>query len=229
MTTIRSVGRWWMPLALAVVLGAPAAVQAQDDPASGVYVSGSGAIQSRKYAEDFIGRATFDPGQHWNIAGGYAFPAGIRAEFEYSYFKNDFDELVFFTPTGDSPPEPGDGNVDGKMWMINGYFDIPTGGWLRPYVGAGGGRMKARINELSSPTFRAIPIVIDSETPWLNAFNVRAGLGIDLSSQAAILLGYRFLRGEQLLYPIPAAGITLEPNGVQTHNFEFGLKVVFGR
>lgn len=66
---------------------------------------------------------------------GYAFPEGIRVEFESAYRAADVDS---FTRSGVTGPGTGDFTVWSNMANIYRYFDIGHGR-VQPYVGVGGG------------------------------------------------------------------------------------------
>lgn len=72
------------------------------------------------------------------------------------------------------------GPVDLDVWTVlaNGYFDIPTGTMLTPYIGAG----------IGWGFVNASPGSDDDGV----AFALMAGASIDLSATTAIDIGYRF-------------------------------------
>jgi opacity protein-like surface antigen len=72
------------------------------------------------------------------------------------------------------------GGQDVDVWTVlaNGYFDIPTGTMITPYLGAGIGW--GSINRNPGPNNDGV------------AFALMAGASIDLSATTAIDLGYRF-------------------------------------
>jgi opacity protein-like surface antigen len=72
------------------------------------------------------------------------------------------------------------GGKDVDVWTVlaNGYFDIPTGTMVTPYLGAGVGW--GSVNQNPGPNHDGV------------AFALMAGASIDLSETTAIDLGYRF-------------------------------------
>jgi opacity protein-like surface antigen len=72
------------------------------------------------------------------------------------------------------------GGADMDVWTVlaNGYFDIPTGTMITPYLGAGIGW--GFVNESPGPNDDGV------------AFALMGGASIDLSQTTAIDIGYRF-------------------------------------
>jgi opacity protein-like surface antigen len=197
----------------------------------GLYISFAGAYQDRASAQDFIGIATFYPGPSWMGAVGYRID-NFRIEGEYSYFRNDFDKLTFFTPgttTASGPAQTSPGAyVDGRAIMFNAYYDIPiNGSSLKPYIGGGLGFYNAHIVNLSPPGFGGF--VANGFSPDRFAFQLRAGLNYAISRKFDIFLGYRYFQGNRFRYTIDNSSppLVLRPNGLESHNLELGVRYNF--
>ncbi|MEM8502344.1 MAG: P44/Msp2 family outer membrane protein [Cyanobacteria bacterium P01_D01_bin.1] len=201
-------------------------VYRQDGPYLTIY---GVPIQRRGFAEDSIGRATFDNGGGGGGAIGYRL-GDFRFDAELSYFTNPFNELFFFNPgttevAPNQPEESPGAFVDGRAVMFNVYYDIPLSKRFRPYVGAGVGFYNGRINDLSPPGFGGF--VANSSSPNLAAYQLRAGLNYSPNSRFDLFTGYRFFRGERFEYPIENSDLLLRPNGLKSSSLEAGVRVVF--
>ncbi len=195
----------------------------------GFYIRLGAGFQNRADAQDFIGRASFDTGYKLNGAVGYRY-SDFRAEVEYTYFRNDFDELTFFEPGTTTPvagpPETSPGAyVDGRALMLNVYYDIPLSRRLRPYIGGGIGVYNAHIVELSPPGFGGFEANGFSASRF--AFQLRAGLSYAITDSLDISLGYRYFQGNRFEYDIADSPLELEPNGLETNGAELSLTYTF--
>lgn len=79
-----------------------------------------------------------------------------------------------------------EGNVRTIFVMANIYYDIDTGGPLKPYIGAGAGIGFVNVNYAPSAT----TIIDDSATPF--AYQGMAGVSYDVSPAASLFAGYRY-------------------------------------
>ncbi len=132
----RKIGAVALGLLLASV-ALPASVMAQDaskdtSRVEGPYL-GLGAGINLQNTENYSGLAApngMDYSQGVAVAGtfGYKYGNGIRVELEIAYRDN-----------GVSSAFKGNGTGDDSAWtgMINGLYDIDTGGAITPYLGAG--------------------------------------------------------------------------------------------
>jgi opacity protein-like surface antigen len=199
----------------------------------GIYVTFYGVpIQRREFAQDFIGRATFETGSGLGAAVGYRY-RDFRFDAEYSYFRNDFNELSFFVPgtTTVAPNQPErspDAFVNGRAIMFNLYYDIPISQRFRPYIGGGIGFYEAFINDLSPPGFGGF--VANGKSPNRFAFQLRAGISYAITPNFDIFTGYRYFKGERFEYTIENSGtppLVLRPNGLKSNSWEIGLRYTF--
>ena len=79
-----------------------------------------------------------------------------------------------------------DGELETLYGFVNVYYDIITWGRLTPYVGGGIGWAHHRINGITLP-----PTVDDGEN-FDFAWNLQAGVAVDLTTNIALDVGYRF-------------------------------------
>jgi opacity protein-like surface antigen len=201
-------------------------MSAQSAGPDGPYVTGRIGASYRQPAEDVAAHNTFDPGWKLNGGAGYRFGT-LRVEGEFTLLQNDFKEITLSAGGATLPPEQSEGNARGQSVFGSLYYDFPTGGALRPYVGAGVGSYRVHIDGLTSPTLGSFGIVVDETTGWTRAFQVRAGAAYAVSPSTEIHFGYRWHRGFPLTFTVPGVG-ELNPGGVRTHNAEIGVRYFFG-
>jgi len=193
-------------------------------------------IQSRKFAQDFIGRATFTDGSASGGAIGYRW-GDFRFEGEIQYFSNGFDLLTFLDQaTGQfifpSQRSPG-ATVDGRSIMFNIYYDYPLSERWRPYLGLGAGFYRAQINGLSPEGFGGF--VAFGESPDRFAYQLRLGIAYAVDANFEILAGFRYFKGDTFEYTIRSSTsltpdgslLVLRPNGLETQSIELGIRYHF--
>lgn len=151
----------------------------------------------------------FDPGLTFGAAVGYKF-GKLRAEGELGYQKNDIDQCTY---AGRELSVSGD--VAGKSFLINGYYDFINKTDFTPYVTAGIGIARLELNDLTIAGRK-----IGSANDTVFAYQVGAGVGYAVNKKYTIDLKYRFCS-------------TTEPefNGVKSdfgsHNIYLGLRYNF--
>ncbi len=100
------------------------------------YFYGSGSVgigsQSDVKDKDTSGSISFGTAFQLNGAVGYQWKAA-RAEVELGNRFFGADKAK----DGNGGTVSLDGNINATTFLVNGYYDIPTGSKLRPYVGAG--------------------------------------------------------------------------------------------
>ena len=122
---------------------------------------------------------SLDPGPNFGIAVGVNLGL-FRAEGEFTYSEYDFDEAV---SSGGSTVV--DGDVTALRFMANLYYDITMLPLISPYVGLGLGVVDSDAEGvISGAAFE------EKDTEF--AFQIMAGIGIELSDELIIEAGYRF-------------------------------------
>ena len=177
--------------------------------------------------EDSVtGEFEFDSGLGVNGAVGLSLGA-LRLEGELSYRQSDFDQgtlssltvgnttFLFSGATGVVG-----GDVTSLGLMANMWYDIDTGGKLKPFIGGGIGvaRVDADIDSIVG-----IPINISGDDTVF-AYQVGAGVGYDVSDKVVVTLGYRFFGTAD---PEFESGGTTVEGEYQTHNIEIGMRFKF--
>lgn len=151
----------------------------------------------------------FAPGVAVGATVGYRF-GKLRAEGELGYQTNDFDKCNL------SRRELSvSGDVAGKSFLINGYYDFINKTAFTPYLTAGIGTARIELNDLTIAGRK-----IGSADDTVFAYQVGAGVGYAVNKNYTIDLKYRFCS-------------TTEPefNGVKSefgsHNIYLGLRYNF--
>lgn len=205
-------------------------LQVTTRPQNAPYVSLSGAYQWRERSGESADTFTdFKGGYNFSGAIGYRF-GDFRTDVEVSLFGNAI-EAVSASVTG---RRPGDGNVTGRAFMLNLYYDIPIrNSPLKPYLGGGIGIYNTKINNLTNDLLASVPaqfggpfIVEDEKSNEVFAFQIRAGLGYEINSTWTVFLGYRYFGGSTLTFTDTIFG-TLKPSGARLHAIEVGTRISF--
>jgi opacity protein-like surface antigen len=191
--------------------------------AEGVYISGNAGLSLLRdstltdTAAGIITTTTdaeFESGLNLGLAVGNDFGNG-RFEIAFDYKSHGLDKLKDFSVTGSGNLGDFDGNGDIKTLsaMINGFYDIPLGVPVTPYVGGGVG--VARI-ELDNIVIRGVSIAGSNDTVF--AYQLGAGIGYDIIESITVDIGYRYFRTDN-----PKFRNTKEK--YHSHNFILALRV----
>ncbi len=178
-------------VAFALALLLPQKVSAQS--ASGPYAEarlGAVFVEDADFdALGLTGELTYDPGIALDLAFGYAFEVGLRAEFQVGYRKSDIDDVkIDGFGTTDI-----DGDQTTYTSMANLYYDFDfarlsgdPGGVSRlvPYLGAGIG---VAVHDLDFDSG-------GSDTDTVFAYQGIAGFAYSLAQNWRLTLTYIYLR-----------------------------------
>lgn len=158
-------------------------------------------------------------------AVGYRFSVA-RAELELNYNNNDIDDVTLSSALvpGGSLTSESDGSIDNFILMLNGYFDVPTRGRLRPYIGGGAGVGILSVNDLELGV-PGLPVttIDDSEVSFV--FQGKAGVTYHLAPFTHLFLGYR-------LFVVPGQNFELDDvefdaDSVFIHTIQAGVRLQF--
>lgn len=136
------------------------------------------------------GRADFDAGT--GIVGtlGRRVHKDFRVEFAFAYNNNEFDRFAledadifvfpsfFFGPILVIDPP----NLQSFDIAVNGYWDLPKIGPVRPYLGGGGGIAVMDVADAA--------LTDDTDVVWLA--ELRGGVSYPLPRHLELFLGYRY-------------------------------------
>jgi opacity protein-like surface antigen len=190
---------------------------------SGPYVTVGGGIQHRQRASDNPETYTdWKNGYAFNVAGGYRMGAvGIEGEFSQL---NNHDKTTAASVTG---PQPGMGDVTLRLFMANVNYTVKGSGPLGLFVGGGVGGYKSYIHDLSNVVAASFGLFANGTNDGVPfVYQLRGGATYDLSSRAALLVNYRYIHGNELLFKGTDFG-DLRPNGTKNHVAEVAIRLGF--
>jgi len=155
-------------------------------------------------------------------AVGISFMRSLRMEIEGSYRKTAFDS---FQADGTVAVEA-DGAIRVLAGMVNGFYDIDTGGPFTPYFGAGvGGAFVDLVNFATPP---GTPELSDGDFQF--AYQGIAGVGYKLTQSVSLGVEYRFFGTLDPKFEDNVVGV---PTGLrsefQTHNVMGRITIHFGK
>ncbi|ESA38285.1 hypothetical protein N836_33185 [Leptolyngbya sp. Heron Island J] len=120
-----------------------------------------------------------------NGAVGYRFD-DARVELEVAYTNNDVESIT----VNDLDEISLDGEIESTQFMVTGYYDIPTNSRFSPYIGGGVGIATLTADDIETD-IPGLGLVALDDTGTSFVFQVKAGVGYQISRQANIFLGYR--------------------------------------
>lgn len=141
---------------------------------------------------------------------GYAYANGLRPELELSYSQNDVSRFRLASVTDSNP----DAGIKAFRLFLNGWYDFRFSDTLKPYVGAGLGAQRTKLQLYGS-----------SFTTTAFAYQLGTGINWWFTPETTLSLDYRFVdsRPEHDL----GGGSTLNTK-FQTNQIGVGLKYFFG-
>lgn len=163
-----------------------------DASAAGMYGVGQAALSfvddSAKDLADGAGYGDFDVGNGgFNIGVGYRLNDLVRAELTYNYRGGAENEK---TIQGAGVYSDNKYSVTTSGVMLNGYVDIPVGGTVTPYVGAGVGFTDVEyMVEFEGTGGKGKRKVASSGF----SYGFAAGVGIEMNERVAWDVGYRYV------------------------------------
>lgn len=116
--------------------------------------------------------------------------AALRAELEYGDTSASYTEYSGRDNGDPHSNEDRAGQIDSKTLFLNFYFDIDTGTIFTPYIGAGLGVHNAALDYNFKSGRYSIPETRTSD--WKFAWNVGAGVGVRVTQNLTLDLGYRY-------------------------------------
>jgi opacity protein-like surface antigen len=164
------------------------------------------------YDRTFTDDIEYDPGIY--VGGAVGGDMGIvRIEGEISYRQSQIDQI---TLEGASSSSHVDGDVGVLAIMANVFFDIPTGGPVTPYIGGGIGFASIAIDDTRVDGY----YYSDSDDEGVFAYQLGAGVAIDLNRRLALDIGYRFFGTSE-------ADFAYTSMEYQSHSVMLGLRYGF--
>lgn len=169
----------------------------------GYNVSSSAGLEVRDPVDNIVARGfDFDKGVTPSIGIGYQFTDYLRADVTTSYSRQDVDGLEAKARTWDM--------------MANAYVDMGNFAGFTPYLGAGLGFANVRY---SVDTDQGNYKTDDYRFAWA----LMAGVGIDLTENVKLDLGYRYgvINGGD----VAGETLNLSDKDIKTHQLRAGIRV----
>lgn len=130
---------------------------------------------------------SFDTGMVFSGVVGFNF-SPIRLEVELGYQENDIDQV-----SGSGVSIDSGGDVNGTVFLVNGYYDFTNTSPFTPYVTAGFGYAKVEINDFVISQSGVAPIS-DDDSGF--AFQLGLGAGYEVNPNFTLDLRWRYFSTE---------------------------------
>jgi opacity protein-like surface antigen len=187
----------------------------------------------------FLNKGGFDSAPTFGFGVGYQFNEWFRADLTGEYRgKSSFNALDFYDTDGDlnTTDDQGTNDYTGKksewLFLVNGYVDLGTYRGITPYVGAGIGASRNTISD-----FRDANIMTGgggyagAASIWQFAWALHAGLGIHVTDNLMVDLGYSYLdlgnAQTDTLLGIDGKCVACQPmrfSNITSHDFKLGIR-----
>jgi len=175
------------------VLGANVhAQQETGGQGTGLYVGGHIGLNILSDSEINGGTNTTDYDPLIGLGGvlGYDF-GNFRVDGEIAFRINEINNVV-------GTPLVSGSYTSAFSYMVNGYFDFPTNGPVKPYIGGGIGYATVFI-DWSAPGFfplSEVPVADESDSGL--AYQFSGGIGYEINPRTTVSFGYRYFAVEEL-------------------------------
>jgi opacity protein-like surface antigen len=142
------------------------------------------------------------------MPGGDGFMNNTRFELEYSFNQADLDTLAG-AAIGD--------DIRVHSYMVNAFYDIPTGTSIVPYIGAGAGLANVDLD---------VPSRNLNDDDSVFAYQFMGGIGYSPVSvpNTTLTFGYRYFASDD---PEFSVGTTNVDHELSSHNLEVGARFAF--
>ena len=151
-----------------------------------------------------------------SVAGGVKVCA-FRAELEYNQSGTAQDTRHASGKLYDTVQ----GNQSYRSYMLNGYFDIPTGTSFRPYIGAGVGMAQVK-NRLAFVDMGSVTKQKKNNFAW----QVAAGVGYNITPHWVLDVGYRYVDNGNNEWTFNSGAQEVEFNSAE-HQMTAGVRYTF--
>lgn len=207
------------------------AQQETEDQGTGFYVGGH---LGANMADPEINGGTLatDTNTGFSFGGvlGYDF-GNFRVDGELAGRFNTADSLDGISLDPEGFDGSNNSTTSALSYMVNGYFDFPTDGPLKPYIGGGIGYATVSVDWRAPGffPFSHVPVADGNDSGL--AYQFSAGIGYEINPRFTVSFGYRYFTTEELQMmfdsgsPInPGLPFTME---YQSHEFNVGVRVLF--
>lgn len=153
--------------------------------------------------------------------------------YDFGNFRVDGDIALRFNTLNSlgGAPLKSDSDTTAFSFMVNGYFDFPTDGPVKPYVGGGIGFAVVSIDWQTSGffPFSHVPVADDSDSGL--AYQFSGGIGYEINPRTTVSFSYRYFATEEMQMafsnrsPINS-GLPFSMD-YQSHEFNIGVRILF--
>lgn len=202
------------------VLGANVhAQQETGDQGTGTYVTIHVGINVLSDSEINRGTNTTDYDPLFGLGGALGYDFGnFRVDGEIAFRINEINSVGGTRLKGGS-------YTAAFSYMVNGYFDFPTNGPVKPYIGGGIGFATVAIdwNEPGFIPFSQVPLAGGSDSGV--AYQFSGGIGYEINPRSTASFGYRYFAVEELQMMFDSGSpFTME---YQSHEFNLVIRYMF--
>ena len=167
---------------------------------------------------------TTDYGPLIGLGGAFGYDFGnFRVDGEIAFRINEINSVG-------GTPLVGGSYTAAFSYMVNGYFDLPTDGPWKPYIGGGIGFATVAI-DWNRPGFfplSQVPVAGGSDSGV--AYQFSGGIGYEINPKSTVSFGYRYFAVEELQMvfdsgsPFGSGPFTME---YQSHEFNLVVRYMF--
>ena len=174
-------------------------------------------ILSDSEINGFTNTTDYDPLIGLGGAFGYDF-GNFRVDGEIAFRINEINSVG-------GTPLVGGSYTAAFSYMVNGYFDLPTDGPWKPYIGGGIGFATVAI-DWNAPgffVFTEVPVAGGSDSGV--AYQFSGGIGYAIDPRSTVSFGYRYFAVEELQMMFDSGSpFTME---YQSHEFNLVIRYMF--
>jgi len=110
-------------------------------------------------------------------------------------------------------------------YMVNGYFDFPTNGPVKPYIGGGIGFATVALDWNRSGFFPLSEVPVAGGSDSGVAYQFSGGIGYEIDPRSTVSFGYRYFAVEELQMMFDSGSpFTME---YQSHEFNLVVRFMF--
>ena len=158
-----------------------------------------------------------DEGMAVSYAMGGNLTEFFRAELELGYQEHDFDKAKLVVPGYGQGESDISGDAAIYSLLVNGYADFKNTTIFTPFVTVGLGVAQVDVSDIGVPGYGT---VLRADDDIVFAYQVGAGVGIEVHPRATIDLKYRYFGTSDPEFDIADAEVS-------SHNLYAGFRVYF--
>ncbi len=145
--------------------------------------------------------------------------------YEFGNFRVDGELAIRINKINSLNGAPIDGDTSAFSYMVNGYFDFPTNGPVKPYIGGGIGFATVSIDWHVPGFFPFSQVSIADDSDSGVAYQFSAGIGYEINPRTTVSFGYRYFATEELQMMFDSGTpFTME---YQSHEFNLVVRYMF--